>query len=174
MNTEHLHLILNHLPVLGTAFGLVVLAWDLWKRSDDIKRLAMALMVPSVLRSGRSSQRQRRQRSALDGRRGDQWSGPCSATRWTSATWTIQKRGESQRRNQPRGLMVEVRRSATLPWLGHKQQNREEETPAFHKSPIGLGLRASELDFVKFITKSGATKATSRGSGRYKDRNRNA
>ena len=41
MNAAHLHLVVNHLPVLGTAFGVVVLAFGLWKRSEDIKRLAV-------------------------------------------------------------------------------------------------------------------------------------
>ena len=31
MNVAHWHLILNHIPVLGTAFGLVVLGAGLWK-----------------------------------------------------------------------------------------------------------------------------------------------
>ena len=49
MNTAHLHLILNHVPVLGTAFGLAVLVWGLWQRSDDIKRLALTLLTVTAL-----------------------------------------------------------------------------------------------------------------------------
>jgi uncharacterized membrane protein len=45
MNPAHLHLILNHLPVLGTAFGLAILAFGLWKKNEAIKRLALATLV---------------------------------------------------------------------------------------------------------------------------------
>ena len=49
MNSAHLHLVLNHLPVLGTAFGLAILAFGLWKRSEDNKRLALGLLVITAL-----------------------------------------------------------------------------------------------------------------------------
>lgn len=49
MNTAHLHLILNHLPVLGTAFGCAILAFGLWKRSEDIKRLALLSLTITAL-----------------------------------------------------------------------------------------------------------------------------
>jgi uncharacterized membrane protein len=49
MNWAHLHLILNHLPVLGTMFGLGILAYGLWKRSEDNKRLALGLLVITAL-----------------------------------------------------------------------------------------------------------------------------
>jgi hypothetical protein len=45
MNATHLHLILNHIPVLGTAFGLGLLAWGLWRRSEEVKRSAFAVFV---------------------------------------------------------------------------------------------------------------------------------
>jgi len=43
MNPAHLHLVLNHLPVVGTMFGLGILAFGLGKRSEEIKRLALLL-----------------------------------------------------------------------------------------------------------------------------------
>jgi uncharacterized membrane protein len=49
MNSAHLHLILNHLPVLGTVFGLAILAFGLWKRSEDNKQLALGLLVITAL-----------------------------------------------------------------------------------------------------------------------------
>ena len=45
MNAAHLHLILNHLPVLGTAFGLALLAWAQWKKSEDLKRTSLGALV---------------------------------------------------------------------------------------------------------------------------------
>ncbi len=49
MNATHLHLLLNHVPVLGTAFGLLLLTLALWKHSDDLKRAALGLFVISAL-----------------------------------------------------------------------------------------------------------------------------
>lgn len=49
MNVAHLHLILNHVPVLGTVFGLTVLAAGLWKSSDGLKRLALVVFAVSAL-----------------------------------------------------------------------------------------------------------------------------
>ena len=37
MNATHLQLMLNHLPVLGSAFGLVLLIFGLWRKSDELK-----------------------------------------------------------------------------------------------------------------------------------------
>ena len=49
MNIAHLHLILNHVPVLGTVFGLAVLAAGLWKSSEVLKRLALVVFATSAL-----------------------------------------------------------------------------------------------------------------------------
>lgn len=45
MNPAHLHLMLNHIPVLGTAFGLALLAWALFKRSEELKRVSLGVLV---------------------------------------------------------------------------------------------------------------------------------
>ncbi len=45
MNATHLHLILNHLPVLGTAFGLGLLLFGLWRRSSELKKTALGIFV---------------------------------------------------------------------------------------------------------------------------------
>jgi uncharacterized membrane protein len=45
MNLAHLHLILNHAPVLGTAFGLGLLLYGLWRRSDELKKAALGVLV---------------------------------------------------------------------------------------------------------------------------------
>ena len=49
MNVAHWHLILNHIPVLGIAFGLVVLGAGLWKSSEELKRLALVVFATSAL-----------------------------------------------------------------------------------------------------------------------------
>ena len=43
----HPHLILNHAPVMGSVFALLLMAWGFWRRSDDVKRAALgaALLV---------------------------------------------------------------------------------------------------------------------------------
>lgn len=45
MNPTHLHLMLNHIPVLGTAFGLGLLAFGLWRRSDELKKASLGVLV---------------------------------------------------------------------------------------------------------------------------------
>lgn len=42
MNWPHLHLMLNHIPVLGTAFGMALLAWGLWRHDRSVQRVALA------------------------------------------------------------------------------------------------------------------------------------
>lgn len=45
MNAAHLHLVLNHLPVIGMVFGLATLLYALWRRSEDFQRFALGLLV---------------------------------------------------------------------------------------------------------------------------------
>jgi uncharacterized membrane protein len=45
MNAAHLHLMINHVPVLGTVFGLLLLAVALGRKSEDLKRAALATFV---------------------------------------------------------------------------------------------------------------------------------
>ncbi|HJS44412.1 MAG TPA: hypothetical protein VJ755_13140 [Gemmatimonadales bacterium] len=40
MNWAHAHLILNHVPVLGTIFGLALLAWAVLRRNETLQRAA--------------------------------------------------------------------------------------------------------------------------------------
>jgi uncharacterized membrane protein len=49
MNFAHWHLLLNHLPVLGTAFGTLVLLTALLKRNDELKRLSLWIFVLAAL-----------------------------------------------------------------------------------------------------------------------------
>lgn len=45
MNSAHLHLILNHLPIIGTPFVAVFLAAAIYYRSREFQRLAFAAFV---------------------------------------------------------------------------------------------------------------------------------
>lgn len=45
MNLTHLHLALNHLPVLGPAFALALLLFGVWRKSEDIKKAALGAFV---------------------------------------------------------------------------------------------------------------------------------
>ena len=49
MNTAHLHLMLNHIPVLGTFIGLALLSFAFWKHSEESKRTALGLLVFTAL-----------------------------------------------------------------------------------------------------------------------------
>jgi len=45
MSFVHLHLLLNHVPVVGVVFVVLLLAVALWKRHSDIGKLALALLA---------------------------------------------------------------------------------------------------------------------------------
>ena len=45
MNGVHIHLLLNHIPVIGMLIGLVVFALGVWRRNDSWARLALGLFV---------------------------------------------------------------------------------------------------------------------------------
>jgi uncharacterized membrane protein len=49
MNGAHLHLVINHVPVLGTIFGLALLAFAVWRGSDELKKAALGTFVISAL-----------------------------------------------------------------------------------------------------------------------------
>jgi uncharacterized membrane protein len=49
MNWAHLHLLSNHVPVLGTLFGLLLLAWGLVRRNESIQRAALATFFVAAL-----------------------------------------------------------------------------------------------------------------------------
>lgn len=56
MSGAHLHLILNHLPVVGSVFALLLLTWGFVRRSDELKRasldaaiLVALLTIPTYL-----------------------------------------------------------------------------------------------------------------------------
>ena len=45
MTWTHWHLALNHVPVMGVPFLLVLLGWGMWRRRPEILRLAMGWLV---------------------------------------------------------------------------------------------------------------------------------
>jgi hypothetical protein len=45
LSATHLHLMLNHVPVLGTIFVLIVLLWGLLRRSREITTLGLIFAV---------------------------------------------------------------------------------------------------------------------------------
>ena len=45
MNGVHIHLLLNHIPVIGMLIGLAVFALGVWRRNDSWTRLALGLFV---------------------------------------------------------------------------------------------------------------------------------
>lgn len=46
MSSVHLHLLVNHVPILGAAFVLLLLVWGLLARSRDLVRAALWLTLP--------------------------------------------------------------------------------------------------------------------------------
>jgi len=49
VNAAYAHLLLNHLPVLGTAFGVLLLLLAFVRRSDELKRVGMGVFVAAAL-----------------------------------------------------------------------------------------------------------------------------
>ena len=49
MNPVDIHLALNHVPVIGVPIALVLLGWGLWRRSPDLTRAGLALLVATAL-----------------------------------------------------------------------------------------------------------------------------
>src|SRR5687768_15790112 len=45
MNWPHVHLLVNHVPILGGFFALLVLAWGWLRREPAVVRLALGLFV---------------------------------------------------------------------------------------------------------------------------------
>jgi uncharacterized membrane protein len=49
VNAAHFHLLLNHLPVVGTLFGLGLLLWAMVSRNAEMKKGALGLLVLAAL-----------------------------------------------------------------------------------------------------------------------------
>ncbi len=52
MNAAHLHLLMNHVPVLGAVFSVALLVWAMLRRSEELLRtalLAWALVALSAI-----------------------------------------------------------------------------------------------------------------------------
>lgn len=45
MNWPHVHVMINHFPIIGVMFGFGVLAYGRWKESEDLKKMGLYLMV---------------------------------------------------------------------------------------------------------------------------------
>ena len=49
MNWAHIHLSLNHLPVVGTIFGVLLLLLALVRKSEELKRVSLGVFVFTAL-----------------------------------------------------------------------------------------------------------------------------
>lgn len=49
MNPAHLHLVVNHLPIVGTVFGLLILLTGMILRNPSIKKTAAGVFVLSAI-----------------------------------------------------------------------------------------------------------------------------
>lgn len=45
MSSAYLHILLNHIPVIGTAIAAFVMFYGFFKRSDEIKKLALIIQI---------------------------------------------------------------------------------------------------------------------------------
>jgi len=49
MTAAHIHLLLNHIPILGTIFGLLLLIYAMLRRSDEIRKICFGVFVITAL-----------------------------------------------------------------------------------------------------------------------------
>ena len=50
MNATHIHLLLNHFPIIGSLIGSAILLWGIFKKQDNIKSIAAAtLFIMAIL-----------------------------------------------------------------------------------------------------------------------------
>lgn len=49
MSGVHLHLLLNHVPIIGTVGSLLLLIVAMWQKSDDVRRVALGAFVVVAL-----------------------------------------------------------------------------------------------------------------------------
>lgn len=49
MSAAHIHLLLNHIPILGSIFGLLLLLYAMVVKSDEIKRVCFGVFVITAL-----------------------------------------------------------------------------------------------------------------------------
>ena len=49
MNGAHMHLLVNHLPVIGSLFAILLLIWSLIRKNTEIARAALGLFVVAAL-----------------------------------------------------------------------------------------------------------------------------
>ncbi len=52
MDQLHLHLLFNHLPIIGTLLGAFVLAYGLWTKSIHTQKAAYMLLIISAIGAG--------------------------------------------------------------------------------------------------------------------------
>jgi len=49
MNGVHLHLLVNHLPVLGSIFAILLLVWSLVRKNTELARAALGLFAIAAI-----------------------------------------------------------------------------------------------------------------------------
>ena len=49
MSAAHIHLLLNHIPILWTIFALLLLLYGMWKRNEDMERASLGAFVITAL-----------------------------------------------------------------------------------------------------------------------------
>lgn len=49
MDSTYFHLAMNHFPVIGSIFGMIILAWGILRSSEEVKNLGLAAMVLTAL-----------------------------------------------------------------------------------------------------------------------------
>jgi hypothetical protein len=49
MNLAHVHLLLNHFPVIATVLGLLLLVWGIYRRSPEVRTASFLVFILAAL-----------------------------------------------------------------------------------------------------------------------------
>jgi hypothetical protein len=49
MNAAHIHLLFNHIPILGSIFGLLLLIYAVYRGSDEVRNVCLGVFVVTAL-----------------------------------------------------------------------------------------------------------------------------
>lgn len=49
MNSTHIHLLLNHFPIIGTLIGTILLSYGIWKKQKNLQHIAASIVFVMAL-----------------------------------------------------------------------------------------------------------------------------
>jgi uncharacterized membrane protein len=171
MNFVHIHLLLNHFPVIGSIIGFGLFFVSFFRKSDDLRRgslivfAAVALIAIPVFASGKGAQLMLKGKSGISDDFVQRHEGAAMLALWVleatgafslAGLWQFHRRGQMARWNLPVVLIFSflavglmVRTGNTGGEISHVEvRARQEATPT--EGTLGLIVRRFEPTPWKF------------------------